>query len=152
MGQCNVSLWSWLTFIQILHLTMFWTNHSMVNYVPARRWGGGDFTLIPNTKGKLKKNARKKSYSQKTGFLLVFRITFYWCTFSLFHLQIWNKHKILRFLVPILNYLKKTVFSSIFFFLYWAVYTPKLWFCPSGGDAVQTCAEMLGRRGAQIFF
>jgi len=35
------------------------------------------------------------------------------CTFSQFRHQIWNKHNILRFLVPILTYLRKKVFCCI---------------------------------------
>ena len=65
------------------------------------------FTLIPNPKAKLKKNACQKSYSQKLLFCQFFKITFYWCTFSQFHLQIWNKHKILSFLIPVLNNLRE---------------------------------------------
>ena len=49
----------------------------------------------------------KKLLSKNSFFASFFEITFYWFTFSQFHLQIWNKHKILRFLIPILTYLRK---------------------------------------------
>ena len=48
----------------------------------------------------------KKVIIKKLLFCKFFEITFYWCTFSQFHLQIWNKHKILLFFVPILTYLR----------------------------------------------
>ena len=40
----------------------------------------------------------KKFLSKNSFFASFFKITFYWFLFSQFHLQIWNKHKILRFL------------------------------------------------------
>jgi hypothetical protein len=55
----------------------------------------------------------KKLLSKNCFFASFFEITFYWCTFSQFHLQIWNKHKILRFLVPILTYLRKKNLACI---------------------------------------
>jgi len=55
----------------------------------------------------------KKLLSKNSFFASFLKITFYWFTFSQFHLQIWNKHKILRFLIPILTYLRKKNFGCI---------------------------------------
>ena len=62
-----------------------------------------------------KKNAWQKSYSKKLFFASFLKIPFYLCTFSQCHLQIWNKHKILRFLVPIpvLTYLREKKLGCI---------------------------------------
>ena len=63
-----------------------------------------------NSEGKIeKKRMTKKFFSKSGSFASFLKITFYQCTFSQFHLQIWNKHKILRFLVPILTYLRKKI-------------------------------------------
>ena len=73
-----------------------------------------NFMLISNLKTKLRKSAPMRSYLkknyQKSSFLIV---TFLSSIFFQFCLRIWNHRKILRFLVPILTYLKKTVFCSI---------------------------------------
>ena len=45
------------------------------------------------------KRTTKKLLSNNCFFVSFLKITFYRFTFSQFHLQIWNKHKILRFLV-----------------------------------------------------
>ena len=55
------------------------------------------------------------------------------CLFFKFCFRLWNQCKILRLLVPILTYLKKKVFSSIFF-TYYAVYTPLLYGFVSVGE------------------
>ena len=71
------------------------------------------------------KNPHDKKVIPKN--LLFYRfiiITFYWFVFSQFCLQIWNKHEILRFLVPILTYLKKKVFISIFWKILFSVVLP----------------------------
>ena len=39
-----------------------------------------------------------------------FRITFLWYTLFKFRFQIWNQHKILHFLIPVLTYLKNKSF------------------------------------------
>jgi len=59
------------------------------------------------------------------------------CFFK-FCLRIWNQCKILHFLVPILTYLKKKVFSSISKKILGSLYSFTLWFCLGGGDAVHT--------------
>ena len=67
---------------------------------------------ISNPKAKLNKKHDKKVIIKKLLFASFLEITFYWCTFSQFHLQIWNKHKILRFLVPI--YLREKKIWTVF--------------------------------------
>jgi len=69
------------------------------------------FYTDSKSKGKTEKKRMPKSYSQKTAFLSIFEITFYLCTISQFHLQIWNKHIILRFVVLILTYMRKKSFG-----------------------------------------
>ena len=52
-----------------------------------------------------------------------------------FFQHIWNQCEILRFWVPILTYLKKKVFSSIFLHI---MQSFTLWVCLGGGDTVHT--------------
>ena len=73
-----------------------------------------EFYADSKSKDKIENNRMTKKLFPKNCFFASFlKITFNECTFSQFRLQIWNKHKILRFLVPILTYFKKKVFSSI---------------------------------------
>ena len=65
----------------------------------------------------------KKVIIKKLLFISFLKITFYRSTFSQFHLQIWNKHKILRFFGTHIDlfdekkfqlYLKKTSKKAVF--------------------------------------
>ena len=57
---------------------------------------------------------------------------------------IWNQCKILRLLVPILTYLKKKVFSSIFCKIIGGLYSLTLWFVAvgRGGGGCQISSKM----------
>ena len=89
-----------------------------------------NFTLIPNLKTKLRNSAPIiKSYFQKTTKKQFFENNFFVMRFFKFCLWTWNQCKILRFLVPILTYLKKKVFSSIFGKILSGLYSSFLWFC-----------------------
>ena len=73
-------------------------------------WVPKDAKFYTDSKSESKteiKRMTKKLFSKNCSFVSFLKITFYWCTFSQFHLPIWNKHKILRFLIPILTYLRE---------------------------------------------
>ena len=89
-----------------------------------------NYSLIPNPETKWRKSFPIKVIKKHLKECF-FNITFSWWVFTQFCLRIWNQHKILRFLVPILTYLKNKVFSSSYF-----VKKYEVLFCEGGGGRV----------------
>ena len=147
-SQFRLQIWNENKILRILVpiLTYFNTKYFFQNtgqiFFPSNRsiWvpKNAEFYAYSKSEDEIEKKCIDKKLFlknlEKSSFLI---ITFLSCAFFQFCLWIWNQRKILRFLVPILTYLKKKVFSSIFSNMKWSKDTPKL--------TVHSCAAMLGR-------
>ena len=73
-----------------------------------------EFYAYSKSEDEIEKKYTNKSYFKKLAKKQFFENNFFVMHFFQFCLRNWNQCKTLRLLVPILTYLKKKVFSSIF--------------------------------------